>query len=117
MSWFKIIFYAVIIGLGFYLVSLLRKLKNGEVPEALLPPNAKVKDGEAFGKMLMPSGIIFTVVTFLFGIEGYLSAFGVLKFLGKTGNKIIDVLIVLVFFVAFGFFYSKMHEAISKYVR
>lgn len=116
-SWFKIIFYSVIIGLGFYILSLLLKIKKGGIPEAIIPPHTKVKDGEGFSKIITPSGIVFMALTFAFGIEGYLSYFGLFKFLGKNANKVCDIVFALLFFVGFFFFYSKLQEAINKFAR
>lgn len=116
-SWFKIIFYAVIVGLGFYILSLLMRIKKGDIPEAILPPHTVVKDADGFSKIVTPSGILFTILTFAFGIEGYLSYFGLFKALGKQVNTVIDIVFVLLFFVGFFFFYGKLQEAISKFAK
>lgn len=117
MDWFKYIFDTVLCGLSIYLFNISFKMKKKkEIPEALLPANnSKIKDEEGFINMLYPSSIIFAILTLLFGVERFISDFGLLKKMGSIGNTIINVVFGVLFIISFGLFYSKLHEATSKF--
>ena len=116
---FSVVFEAIMLGMGVYLLYLgIQMKRTGEVPDVLLAEQDRnrITDRRGFSADMAPWVISFAVSSLVLSLEGALNVTGVLSFMWKRGEKILDTICVIAFLACFILFTMKLRNCRNKYI-